>query len=378
MLTRLTPSGREALIAHGVRTIVDVRTSEELARDVGYPFRDTQRDGEPAYVNVSFVVDLTPEQEAEVRRQRESATQLGVLNRMDIDVHRAGIGAVISAVADAQPGGVLIHCYAGKDRTGMTVALLLALAGVSDADIADDYALTMLNLEPLIMDWLNTIEDPAERQRMHELATPRQEAIARDARVRARELRQRRGVPGAGGRQRGPDRAHSDPTHRARRRLTLMDDIAREYLLIGLSLGELQEGVVDAYFGPPQVKQQALTDKASPTDLAARSMALRARLNEVTDAQRARWLDRQLIATETLARQINGEQFEYRELVERCFDATARADAARAVRAGAHGARRAAARHRRPAPAPRGARSDADRARRPARHDRRVAHRAAA
>jgi len=101
-----------------------------------------------------------------------------------------------------------------------------------------------------------------------------------------------------------------------------MDDIAREYLLIGLSLGELEEGVVDAYFGPPDVKQQALIEKATPADLAERSVALRARLDEVTDAQRARWLDRQLIATETIARQLKGEEFPYVELVERCFDAS--------------------------------------------------------
>jgi hypothetical protein len=101
-----------------------------------------------------------------------------------------------------------------------------------------------------------------------------------------------------------------------------MDDVAREYLLIGLSLGELEDGVVDSYFGPPDVKQQALTDKAAPSELVARSAALRARLDEVADAQRARWLDRQLIATETIARQINGEDVPYLELVERCFDAT--------------------------------------------------------
>jgi len=101
-----------------------------------------------------------------------------------------------------------------------------------------------------------------------------------------------------------------------------MDDIAREYLLIGLSLGELEDGVVDAYYGPPEVKQQALAEKATPLELIARSAALRARLDEVADAQRARWLDRQLIATETIARQLNGEEFPYRELVERCFDAT--------------------------------------------------------
>ena len=177
VLTRLTPSGRAALVAHGVRTIVDVRTSEEIGRDVDYPFRDARADTDPDYVNVSFVVELTDEEHAKVRARRESATALGELNRMDVDVHRAGIGAVIAAVADAQPGGVLIHCYAGKDRTGMTVALLLAVAGVSDEDIADDYALTILNLEPLIVDWLDTIEDERERERMRELATPRHEAI---------------------------------------------------------------------------------------------------------------------------------------------------------------------------------------------------------
>src|SRR3954453_13811027 len=100
-----------------------------------------------------------------------------------------------------------------------------------------------------------------------------------------------------------------------------MDDIAREYLLIGLSLGELEDGFVDAYFGPDDVRAQALSEKAPALDLIARSAALRARLHAVTDAQRARWLDRQLIAMETLARQGNGGQVPYRGLVGRCFDA---------------------------------------------------------
>jgi protein-tyrosine phosphatase len=177
VISRLTPSGRQALIDHGVRTVVDVRTSEEIGRDVDYPFRESRVDGDPRYVNVSFVVDLTPDEEARVRARRESATQLGELNRMDIDVHRAGIVGIVKAVADADEGGVLIHCYAGKDRTGVSVALLLSLVGVSDEDVADDYALTMLNLEPLIMEWLDTIEDSAERERMRELATPRREAM---------------------------------------------------------------------------------------------------------------------------------------------------------------------------------------------------------
>lgn len=36
----------------------------------------------------------------------------------------------------------LVHCIAGKDRTGIVVAVTLALLGVPDADIADDYRLT--------------------------------------------------------------------------------------------------------------------------------------------------------------------------------------------------------------------------------------------
>jgi len=37
---------------------------------------------------------------------------------------------------------LVIHCSAGKDRTGVAVALLLRLAGASDEDIVADYAQT--------------------------------------------------------------------------------------------------------------------------------------------------------------------------------------------------------------------------------------------
>ena len=45
-------------------------------------------------------------------------------------------------------------------------------------DIAEDYALSMLNLEPLIVAWLDaTSQDPAERNRLRALATPTREAM---------------------------------------------------------------------------------------------------------------------------------------------------------------------------------------------------------
>jgi protein tyrosine/serine phosphatase len=176
VLTRLTPSGRRALIDHGVRTIVDVRTSEEIGRDVDYPFRDSRAEGEPNYLHVSFVVDLDDEQSARLRAAQRSAWHLGELNKLDVDLHRAGIGAIAAAVADAEPGGVLIHCHAGKDRTGMSVGLLLSLAGVAADDIADDYALTMLAYEKLIDEWIATVDED-DRERMRQLAKPTREAM---------------------------------------------------------------------------------------------------------------------------------------------------------------------------------------------------------
>jgi protein-tyrosine phosphatase len=50
--------------------------------------------------------------------------------------------AAISAIAQAQPGGVLIHCRRGNDRTGIMTLLLLALAGVTPAEILADYELS--------------------------------------------------------------------------------------------------------------------------------------------------------------------------------------------------------------------------------------------
>jgi protein-tyrosine phosphatase len=42
----------------------------------------------------------------------------------------------------AEPGPTLIHCAAGKDRTGVSIALLLRLVGASREDVLADYQLT--------------------------------------------------------------------------------------------------------------------------------------------------------------------------------------------------------------------------------------------
>jgi protein-tyrosine phosphatase len=57
----------------------------------------------------------------------------------------------ILATADSPP--LVIHCASGKDRTGLLAAIVLSLLGVSDDDIAADFALTGLAAERLIADW---------------------------------------------------------------------------------------------------------------------------------------------------------------------------------------------------------------------------------
>lgn len=52
--------------------------------------------------------------------------------------HADCIKGVFKTIANS-PGGVLFHCTAGKDRTGVVSAILLALVGVSDEDIGYRY-----------------------------------------------------------------------------------------------------------------------------------------------------------------------------------------------------------------------------------------------
>ena len=102
-----------------------------------------------------------------------------------------------------------------------------------------------------------------------------------------------------------------------------MDEIARDYLLLGLSLGELGEGVVDAYYGPPELRAQVRARKPTAPVLVEEAEELRARAAaQVSDPQRHRWLDRQIIGLETIARTFAGEELPYIEEVRREFDAT--------------------------------------------------------
>ncbi|WOF23248.1 tyrosine-protein phosphatase [Microbacterium betulae] len=114
--------------------------------------------------------DAAEKREAHPYSSRSRIVDLPLLGgraRMDpdeVDVEaflRAGLGGMYVSMIQGQAaallirameeiaradGAVLVHCTAGKDRTGVTVALALALAGVPYDDIVADYVRTAENM----------------------------------------------------------------------------------------------------------------------------------------------------------------------------------------------------------------------------------------
>jgi hypothetical protein len=99
------------------------------------------------------------------------------------------------------------------------------------------------------------------------------------------------------------------------------DPIARDYLLLALRLDQRIPGLVDGYYGPAELKAQVDTEQLrSPAHLRDDAAALRARLaTEVEEAGRRAWLEAQLIALQTQAAALAGDELPYLEHVARCF-----------------------------------------------------------
>ncbi|AEE44554.1 tyrosine-protein phosphatase [Cellulomonas fimi] len=131
----LTAQGREDAVRWGVRTVVDLRNADEHG----------PRDGDPDVAGREWV-GITV-----VHAPTEDPTHAGfletcgpILDSPEYWAHNVRLlpdllRVTLEAVASAEPG-VLVHCSAGRDRTGMVTALLLAHAGVPPEHVAADWA----------------------------------------------------------------------------------------------------------------------------------------------------------------------------------------------------------------------------------------------
>lgn len=152
-LYRLNDAGRAALVAHGVRTVIDMRDVSEVEAKP-YVF---ERASGVTYRNVAQQTQAM----WQTTRGRDRVTR----ETMMLELARSGFAAIAASIADAPEGGVLIHCEAGKDRTGLATMLLLDLVGTPADVIAADYALTAIGLASLFADLLARAENDKPERR---------------------------------------------------------------------------------------------------------------------------------------------------------------------------------------------------------------------
>ena len=195
-IRQLTDAGWAAAVSYGIRTAVDLRYREELADD-------PPAELPVALVHLSLFGDLDRERwrelDARATELAEPAAATAFVYLETLEEHRPRFAEAVAAVADAGPGGVLVHCVGGKDRTGLVSALLLRLAGVGVADAAADYALSAGNLEARHAQWIAEAADDAERDRLRRIAATPAEAMARRARGSRASIWQHRRLPPRGG-----------------------------------------------------------------------------------------------------------------------------------------------------------------------------------
>ena len=118
--------------AFGFVAVLDLRSHEEL-RTSPHPLAHHS-----GYQSLPLI-----DPAAEAREDFSRYRTLGAIYSSSLQRNATHIAAIFNALASAPqwPGAVMVSCHAGRDRTGMVVALLLDLAGVGHEAIAADYAL---------------------------------------------------------------------------------------------------------------------------------------------------------------------------------------------------------------------------------------------
>ena len=156
-LDDLSDTDTDLLLGAGVRAILDFRSNGEASR--------------PGAMTARFAVagvtmrNLPLFDEADARSLFQSPLEPGVhplepYYRSILVRHAANVRTALELLAEPANRPAVVHCSAGKDRTGVIVALLLSLAGVPASTICEDYARTGEYLDAA---WIETRRDDAAR-----------------------------------------------------------------------------------------------------------------------------------------------------------------------------------------------------------------------
>lgn len=133
---QLTDDEVLTLTGLGLTAIHDLRTPDEVGAhpDAVLPGADWRHVEVPG---------IPVDEVAGLERRRDAVDLMGRVYRGFVDdgQARAAFARLLTDLADAE-GPQLVHCTAGKDRTGWAAALLLHVAGVPEDTIVADYLLT--------------------------------------------------------------------------------------------------------------------------------------------------------------------------------------------------------------------------------------------
>ncbi|KAI0842553.1 protein-tyrosine phosphatase-like protein [Hypoxylon sp. FL0890] len=142
-LAQLTDNGRAVLEGKlGIKRVFDLRSPEER-----------NRAPDPALVGVEHTwiqssrPDSTPDLDRFIAGEGEQGYREMYLEV--IDVYQESWKAILEHIRDRPADPFLVHCTAGRDRTGVLAGLLHHLAGASEEAVILDYLLSRIGTEPV-------------------------------------------------------------------------------------------------------------------------------------------------------------------------------------------------------------------------------------
>jgi protein-tyrosine phosphatase len=157
-LDRLTATDLEEIERLRLRTVVDLRTGDEVARG-----RLATAAGPVDWFHLPMLDVLPPPERygTWIDPSVKAEQYLGMVSAAPDT-----IAGFLRLACDPASYPLVFHCFAGKDRTGILTALVLGLLGVADDDIAADYALSGPAM-PRLLEWLRAnSEESADQLRL--------------------------------------------------------------------------------------------------------------------------------------------------------------------------------------------------------------------
>ncbi|MBK5307356.1 MAG: tyrosine-protein phosphatase [Frankiaceae bacterium] len=131
---------------YGLTTVLDLRTPTEVRLEGPGPLVTEGL----RHVNLDLIPTWDVAEGASERIVPHEQREEGDLSHFYLtylDQMPQSVVDALRVLADPATGPVVVHCAAGKDRTGVIVALALHVAGVDRAEIVADYALTGERIE---------------------------------------------------------------------------------------------------------------------------------------------------------------------------------------------------------------------------------------